>query len=61
MATFGGVGIKHLLTNNIFVGADLTKYNYGHSSQTTNLRGLDVAVSSKAEQTNALIFIGYKF
>lgn len=56
-----GIGIKHLITNNIFVGADLTKYNYGDGSQATNLRGLDVVVSSKAEQTNALISIGYKF
>jgi len=56
-----GVGIKHLLTENIFLGIDLTKHNYGNTSQTTNLKGLSVNVSSKNEQTNALISIGYKF
>ena len=56
-----GLGIKHSLTENIFLGIDFTKHNYGNTSQTTNLNGLSVNISSKNEQTNALISIGYKF
>ena len=56
-----GVGIKYSLTENIFLDVDLTKHNYGNTLKTTNLNRDSVIVSSKNEQTNALISIGYKF
>ena len=56
-----GVGVKHMVSKNIFVGADLTKFSYGTSSSIASLNGLEVKVSSKAEQTNALLSVGYMF
>ena len=56
-----GVGIKHLVSTKLFIGADLTRYSYGSSSSIANLNSLEVKVSSKSEQTNALISVGYMF
>jgi opacity protein-like surface antigen len=56
-----GFGVKHLLTKKVFVGADVSRYTYESSSSIANLNGLEVRVSSKPEQTNALLSLGYMF
>jgi opacity protein-like surface antigen len=56
-----GVGVKHLVSENVFVGADFTRCSFGKSSSVANLNGLEVEISSKAEQTNVLFSLGYQF
>jgi opacity protein-like surface antigen len=56
-----GAGAKYLLTDHIYVGADVTRYDYGRSSLNTHLGGIDVIVSSKIKQTTGLISVGYQF
>lgn len=56
-----GAGVKHLISKNVFIGADLTRYTYGSSSSVVSLNGTDVKISSKPEQTNVLISVGYMF
>ena len=57
---YGG-GAKYMLTDHIYLGADVTKYNYSHSLESASLGSVPVTISSKAEQTVALVSIGYRF
>ncbi len=59
-----GVGAKYLVSENVFIGVDVTRYTYGKSSDTTRLNYfpfVDVDVSSKVEQTSGVVSIGYQF
>ncbi len=56
-----GLGIKHAITENIYIGADITKYHYGMNSWVTNINPYEVFVTSKTEQTDASVSFGYKF
>ena len=52
-----GVGAKYHIDKNIFVGAEVTEYNYGNNS--VNLGG--TATSYKTNQTTGLVNVGYQF
>jgi len=56
-----GVGVKYLVSKNVFIGADFTRYTYGSSSSVVSLNGTDVKISSTPEQTNVLLSLGYQF
>lgn len=56
-----GIGVKYLVSDNIFIGADLTKYWYGKSKDSARLSFLDVNISSKVKQTSGLVSLGYQF
>ena len=56
-----GAGVKHLVSENVFVGADFTRCTFGNSSSVTNLNRLEVEITSKPEQTNVLFSLGYQF
>jgi hypothetical protein len=53
-----GIGAKYHIDKNIFVGAELTEYNYGNNSVTSST---GVSSSYKTNQTTGLINVGYQF
>ncbi len=56
-----GVGVKHLLSDRLFVGADLTRQTYQAASALTSLSNFQVQVSTKSRQTTGTFSVGYLF
>jgi len=64
-----GFGIKHLLTPNIYIGADVTRADYSNErlSGTYGSGGSEapipseLLINSKATQTSGLVTLGFKF
>ena len=52
-----GIGAKYHVDKNIFVGAEVTEYNYGNNSVTLG----GTSASYKTNQTTGLINVGYQF
>jgi hypothetical protein len=64
-----GFGIKHLLTPNIYIGADVTRADYSNERLSGSFGSGDfnapipseLLINSKATQTSGLVTLGYKF
>ena len=52
-----GIGAKYHVDKNIFVGAEVSEYNYGNNSVTLG----GTSASYKTNQTTGLINVGYQF
>jgi hypothetical protein len=53
-----GFGAKYIINKNVYLGADIAKYDYGSSS---GIDSLNRSVGFNAKQESGLISIGYKF
>lgn len=64
-----GFGIKHLLTPNVYIGADFTRADYSNEKLSGTYGSGDfeatipsaLSINSKATQTSGLVTLGYKF
>ena len=64
-----GFGIKHLLTPNIYIGADVTRADYSNERLSGTFGSGDfdapipseLLINSKATQTSGLVTLGFKF